>query len=515
MTRKAATLFKSILTIGIYTLLSRFLGLLREVLMAFYLGASWITDAFIVAQRLPNMFRNLVSEGAFNAVFVPSFSDNLHKNGKVSAKKFAEQIQSIMLSGLFIFVILLQLLMPWLVHIIAPGYADTQEKATMVQDLSQITMPYLLFMFLTGLQSAVLASLNKFAAASVSPVILNICLIGVLYFLIPGSNQPGYVLAWTLFGAGAVQFLVTAFFCYKAGFPLAFIYPRNNETTRLFFKKMLPGLIGASVTQINLLVGTIIATWQDGAVSYLYFADRVYQLPLALLGTAAGTALLPMLSQALAQDDKHQAHQLQGQGIFVALLLGIPATVILMAVPYPIVNVLFERGQFTLIDAQQTSFVLQIMAMGLPAYLLVKSLLPIFYARHDTKTPFHFALICVAANMVLNIALFPWIGFIGIAIATVIASALNACLLYIAANKRGYLQLQRAIWIGFIKMLIGGLFMGVFLVLIPDLWSWPTTLIARVSYLVMVVLVASGIYFACLFLMGVISWKKLRRKSFS
>lgn len=480
----------------------------REVLMAFYLGAGLVADAFIVAQRLPNMFRNLVAEGAFNASFVPSFSQLLHQQGKEQAKLFAERLQTLMVTGLFLFISVLQIGMPWLIGIIAPGYADTPEKINLSSQLSQITLPYLIFMFLTALQSGILYSLNQFAVATLAPILLNICLIFALYFLVPGSSQPGLVLAWTLFVSGVLQFLMTGFFCYRAEFSLYFVYPRFTPEIKAFFKKMLPGFVGAGVTQINLLVGTIIATWQDSAVSYLYYADRVYQLPLALLGTAAGTALLPMLSQALAKQDKNRANNLQEQGLFLSLMLGIPATIALVIIPYPIVNLLFERGQFTHADALETSLALQILSVGLPAYLWVKSFLPCFYARHNTKTPFHIALVCVAINMVLNLALFPWIGFIGIAVATVAASFANGIMLYLQAKKWGYFELSKKLKKNIGKMCLSGGLMGVMIALFAGYVVWPVSLWGRFLYLSVIIISAALVYFACLFLMGVISWSR-------
>lgn len=476
--------------------------------MAFYLGAGLVADAFIVAQRLPNIFRNLVAEGAFNASFVPSFSQLLHQHGSKQAKLFAERLQTLMVTALLIFIIILQILMPWLIDVIAPGYVDTPEKINLSSQLSQITLPYLIFMFLTALQSGILYSLHRFAVATLAPILLNICLIFALYFLVPGSQQPGVILAWTLFVSGIFQLLLTAFFCYKAGFSLCFVYPRLTPEIQAFFKKMLPGFVGAGVTQINLLVGTIIATWQDSAVSYLYYADRVYQLPLALLGTAAGTALLPMLSQALAKQDKKQANDLQEQGLFLSLLLGIPATIALLIIPYPIVNLLFERGQFTYADALETSLALQILSIGLPAYLWVKSLLPCFYARHNTKTPFHVALICVAINMILNLVLFPWIGFIGIAIATVISSVVNGVMLYLKAKKGGYWELSRKLKKNIGKMCVSGMLMGLMIMVFSWYCPWPLSLWGRFLYLLVIIMSAALVYFTCLFLMGVISWSK-------
>ncbi|HEY8014156.1 MAG TPA: murein biosynthesis integral membrane protein MurJ, partial [Dongiaceae bacterium] len=292
-------LIRSIATVGGYTMASRVLGFVRDVLIARVLGTGEMADAFFVAQRLPNLFRSLFAEGAFNAAFVPLFNRELAEGGAASAKRFAEQAMSVLLSVLLVFTILAQIFMPWLMHVIAPGFIGRPAEFTMAVQFTQVTFPYLLFMSLTALQGGVLNSLNRFAHAAAAPIMLNVTMILALVVVAPATGLTGLALSWAMAIAGIIQFLWMVIACHRAGMALWLPWPRLTPGVKRLLKLMLPGIMGSSVMQVNLLIGTMVATSQPAAVSYLYYADRIYQLPLAVIGSAVGVVLLPELARAL------------------------------------------------------------------------------------------------------------------------------------------------------------------------------------------------------------------------
>lgn len=435
-------LLRSIATVGGFTAISRVLGFVRDVLIADVLGTGPVADAFFVAFRLPNLFRRLFAEGAFNAAFVPLFSRRLEQTGAVAAKVFAEQALSVLLFTLFAFTALAMAAMPWLMQGLAPGFSVEPAKFEMAVNFSRITFPYLLFMSLVALFSGVLNALYRFAAAAAAPILLNIFFILSLTLVIPLVGQAGEILAWTVVAAGIGQFLLLAVAASRAGMALRLPRPRITPGLRRLGKLMVPGILSAGVLQLNLLVGTIIASLQAGAVSYLYYADRVYQLPLGLIGIAFGIVLLPDLSRKLRSGQQAAALDSLNRGLEFALLLTLPATVALLVIPWPIVMVLFERGAFDRDASDATAMALAAFAAGLPAFVLVKILQPAFFAEEDTVMPLKLAAISVLVNMVLSIALFWQVGFVGIAIATSVAAWVNTCLLALVLKRRGFFVLD-------------------------------------------------------------------------
>ena len=392
-------LIRSIATVGGYTMASRVLGFVRDVLIARVLGTGEMADAFFVAQRLPNLFRSLFAEGAFNAAFVPLFNRELAEGGHASAKRFAEQAMSVLLSVLLVFTIAAQIFMPWLMHVIAPGFTGRPAEFAMAVQFTQVTFPYLLFMSLTALQGGVLNSLNRFAHAAAAPIMLNVTMILALVVVAPATGLTGLALSWAIAIAGIIQFLWMVIACHRAGMALRLPWPRLTPGVKRLLKLMLPGIMGSSVMQVNLLIGTMIATNQPAAVSYLYYADRIYQLPLAVIGSAVGVVLLPELARALRTKGEAAASAIQNRSIEYALLLTLPATVALIAIPDPIVNVLYLRGAFGMTAAVATSWALVCYTLGLPAYVLAKALTPGFFAREDTRTPFRLAMISLGCNI--------------------------------------------------------------------------------------------------------------------
>jgi len=453
-------LVRSLATVGGYTGISRILGFVRDILIAAVVGTGPVADAFFVAFRLPNLFRRLFGEGAFNSAFVPLFARHLEEGGRAAARVFAEQTLAVLLSALLLLSAFAMAAMPWLMYLLAPGFAAEPEKFDLAVALSRITFPYLLFMSLVALLSGLLNSLYKFAAAAAAPILLNVCFIVALVVVLPRTGAPGQVLAWTVAVAGLGQFLWLLIACHRAGFTLRLPRPRLTPGVRRLLKLMAPGVLSAGALQINLLVGTIIASLQAGAVSYLYYADRVYQLPLGLIGIAFGVVLLPNLTRKLRSGADAEAMAQINRGLELSMLLTLPAAVALVVIPWPIVVVLFERGIFDRASSEATALALMAFAGGLPAYVLVKVLQPAFFAREDTVTPFRMAVVTVAANIALSLILFWPLGHVGIALATTLSAWLNAVLLGVALLRRGFLSLDARLKARLPRIALASLIMG-------------------------------------------------------
>ena len=435
-------LVRSLATVGGYTGISRVLGFVRDILIAAAVGTGPVADAFFVAFRLPNLFRRLFAEGAFNAAFVPLFARRLEQEGRVAAVLFAEQSLAVLLAALLALTAAAMAGMPWLMLVLAPGFAADPEKYDLAVQLSRITFPYLLFMALTALLGGVLNALYKFAAAAAAPIVLNVCFIAALVVVLPLTGAPGQVLAWTVAVAGAGQFLLLVAACRRAGITLRLPRPRLTPGVRRLWALMVPGVLSAGAMQVNLMIGTIIASLQAGAVSYLYYADRVYQLPLGLIGIALGVVLLPELSRKIRGGAEAEAMASLNRGLELGMLLTLPAAVALMVIPWPIVVVLFERGAFDRAASEATAWALAAFAAGLPAYVLVKLLQPAFFAREDMVTPLKVALATVATNVALSLVLFWPLGHVGLALATAVSSWLNTVLLAVGLRRRGFLAID-------------------------------------------------------------------------
>ena len=442
-------LLRSIATVGGYTMISRLLGFARDILIAATLGAGPVADAFFVAFKLPNFFRRLFAEGAFNAAFVPLFTRHMAEGGRDAARGFAEEVLSVFVVTLLFFVTALQVAMPWVMYGFAPGFADDPYRFGLAVQLAQVTFPYLMFISLVSQLGGVLNALGRFAAAAATPIILNLCLIAAILGLSPFVETPGHALAWGVAAAGAAQFVWLIVACHRAEFRLR-LRPRLTPRVRRLLYLMLPGVIGAGVVQINLLIDVVIASLLPrGSVSFLYYADRVNQLPLGVIGVAVGTALLPLLSRQLRAGDDAAAAGSMNRALEFALLLTLPAAAALMVMPDLVVSVLFERGAFGASETVATSAALAAYALGLPAYVLIKVLAPGFFAREDTATPVKVAAFCVAINLVLNLVLMGPLQHVGIALATAISAWVNAGLLAWMLSRRGHFaadaRLRRAV----------------------------------------------------------------------
>jgi putative peptidoglycan lipid II flippase len=505
-------LIRSLATVGGYTGISRVLGFVRDILIAAVLGTGPVADAFIVAFKLPNLFRRLFAEGAFNAAFVPLFAKRLEQEGEAAAKAFAEQTLAVLLSVVAAVCFLSMLAMPWLMYGLAPGFEEDPEKFALTVELSRITFPYLLFMSIVALLSGILNSLYRFAAAAAAPVLLNICFIVALVLVLPFSGLPGHLLAWTVAVAGIGQFLMLMIAASRAGMSLRLRRPRLTPGVRRLLALMLPGLLSAGAIQINLLVGTVIATLQAGAVSYLYYADRVYQLPLGLIGIAFGVVLLPDLSRKLrAGADAAAMHSLN-RGLEMAMLLTLPAAVALLVIPKQITIVLFERGAFDRLATDATSWALAAFAAGLPAFVLIKIFQPAFYAREDTVTPLKMALISIAVNIALSLALFWPLGHTGIALATSVSAWLHALLLGGRLGIMGFLQPDAGLRRRWPRILLAAVAMGAVLWVSADLLAAWFDGAPPFRILALMLLVTGGlvVYAGLAFALGAVDREALR-----
>lgn len=462
MTKTRPSLIRSVATVGSFTMMSRVLGFVRDMLMAALLGAGPLADAFLVAFKLPNFLRRLFAEGAFNAGFVPLFARTLEGEGQVVAREFAAKAQAVLVAVLLPLVILAIIFMPWIIRAIAPGYDVGSERYDGAVSLSRITFCYILFISLVALYSGILNSVNLFAVPAAAPVILNLCLISGLLVSYFWLGAPAYALAWSVAAAGIAQFLWVAFALRKQGMTLRLRWPVFSPEIQRLFALILPGIFGAGVAQISLFADIIFASFlAEGAVSYLYYADRVGQLPLGVIGVAVGTALLPLMSRQLRAGETEAAIHSQNRGIELALLLTVPAAIGIAVLSLPIVTILFQRGAFGETQSLATSAALSAYALGLPAYVLIKVLVPSFFAREDTKTPVKIAVICLIANIGFVLLLIGPLQHVGIALATVLSSWLNAILLGIFLHKRGLFSLDDRMKYRLPRILIAGLAMAI------------------------------------------------------
>lgn len=436
-------LLRAITTVGGYTMMSRVFGLVRDVLIAAVLGAGTVADCYFVALRLPNLFRRLFAEGAFNAAFVPIFSGLIETDGKAAAKTFADQAFSVLAVVLLAFTLLFEAAMPWAMYGLAPGFDAVSGKIELATELSRITFPYLMFISLVSLQSGVLNSLGRFAAAAAAPILLNLTLIAALLGLAPFTETAGHALSWGLAVAGVIQFAWLARHCRRAGLPVILVRPRLSPQVRALGRRIFPVVFGASLYQINQLIGTILASLLvEGAISYLSYADRIAQVPFGVIGVAVGTALLPMLSRQIKAGNGEAALHSQNRGLEFALLMTLPSAAALVVIAGPIITVLFERGQFDAADTAATAATLAAYASGLPAYVLVRVLAPGFFAREDTVTPVRVAAASMVANIVLNLVLMQVLAYVGIALAASLAAWMNAGLLWVILRRRAFLKMD-------------------------------------------------------------------------
>lgn len=508
-------LLRSVATVGSYTLVSRIFGFARDVLMAAFLGAGPVADTFFVALRLPNLFRSLFAEGAFSAAFVPLFAGSMAESGKEAAQLFAEDALAVLLAALLFFLLAGEIFMPAMMAVIAPGFRDDPAQFARVVALTRITFPYLLFIALVALEAGVLNSLDRFAAAAATPILLNLSLISALILSGAFDWRDGRALAWAVCGAGLAQFLWLTAACARAGMALRLPRPRLTPQIRRTLAIMAPGAFGAGVTQVNLLVSTALASLLPaGSISYLYYADRLNQLPLGVVGIAIGTAILPALSRQVRLGDPAGAAATQNRGLELALLLTAPAAIGLAVLALPILSVLFERGAFGPQAAAATAGALAAYAAGLPGFVMVKVLAPGFFARQDTKTPVKVGIVAIAVNLVLTLILMRILAHVGIAIATATAGWVNALTLLALLIRRGHFAFDRRLRRNLPRIVAAALGMGVMLIALRSALARPLAGPApeRVAALAALLAVGFASFAALALLLGVADWRELLRR---
>lgn len=430
---KPIRLVSGFLTVGFWTLMSRILGFVRDILIAAFMGAGPVAEAFLVAFSLPNMFRRFFAEGAFNTAFVPLFSKKLEAGE--DPQRFAQDAFSGLATILIALTLIAQLVMPWLVLAMAAGFAG-DERLPLAVAFGRIAFVYILFISLAALLSGILNATGRFAAAAAAPLLLNIILIASLILADTGRFSAmsidgvgeveglvhGSFLVWGVVLAGIAQVALVWVAAAKAGFRLTLRLPRLTPDMKRLAIIALPAMLAGGVVQINLLVGRQVGSFFDGAIAWLSFADRLYQLPLGVVGIAVGVVLLPDLSRKLRAGDDAGGREALSRAGEISMALTIPSAVALMVIPVPLVSVLFERGAFGPDDTVATALALAVYGAGLPAFVLQKVLQPLYFAREDTRTPFRYALIAMVVNAVAAIGFALLLGFIGAAIGTTLAA---------------------------------------------------------------------------------------------
>ena len=513
------SLVKKFATVGGATLGSRLFGFIRETFMAAALGTGPVADAFNTAFRLPNTFRRLFAEGAFNSAFVPLFAKEIEANGMEGARRFSEEVFGVLFTVLLFLTIAMELTMPFIVStLIAPGFANDPAKLGNTVIFATIMFPYLACMSLAAMMAGMLNSLHRYFAAAIAPVFLNIILIGVLGYAWYIGQDPiavGYGLSWGVMAAGLVQLAIVWIAVRDAGIKIGLRRPRLTANVRRLLVLALPAAITGGITQINLLINTNIASAQAGAVSSLVYADRIYQLPLGVVGIAVATVLLPELARALRSGNLNEASNLQNRSVEFTLFLTLPAAAALLVMSEPIVRLLFERGEFQASSTVVVGHILAIYGLGLPAFVLIKAFIPGFFAREDTRTPMIFAGISVAVNVSLALTLFPRLGASGIATAEIVAGWVNAVLLFGMLVWRGHWGRDIPLLTRIPRLVIAAAGMAVALHFALQWLSYEVSsaapLIVRATTLCALVAVAMAIYFAIAFGIGGANLGMIRR----
>lgn len=505
------SLYRNVLNVGALTLGSRFFGFIRDALVAAVLGTTPAADAYLAAFRFPNLFRRLFAEGAFNTAFIPLFSKALEEAGPDEARLWAARIMSWLVVVVLGVTVLAEIFMPWVLLPFVPGFTDDPAKYELTVLLTRICFPYLACMSLLAAYAGILNGLNKFAAAAFAPILLNLVMIAFMLPLVVGAHKsPTQTAIWIAIGTlcgGLAQVGFVYGAVRRAKFVPRLTWPKFDANVRRFWALAIPAILTGGITQINIFVGTIIASSAASAISYLYYADRLYQLPLGIIGIAIGTVLLPELSRHLKGARHAEAARAQQQSLLIAMLLSMPAAAGLMALAAPIVRVLFQHGAFTPLATLETAHTLIWFALGLPAYVLIRVLQPGFFARENTLTPTIFAAISAATNIALSLILFPSLAHVGIAVATAVAAWINALLLGVTLYRRGHLvfpggELRRHALTLFVSVAMGLALWGA-VSLAPRAFGPKAPLLVEAPALLGLTVAGALAYFAVLHLTGV------------
>jgi putative peptidoglycan lipid II flippase len=472
-------MIKKILTVGGYTLLSRLTGFVRDIMLAAILGAGPAADAFFVAFRLPNHFRAIFAEGAFNAAFIPAYARVRTQGGTAAAERFGDRIFTLLVETQIVLLVLALLFTPQVIEILAPGFSREPRQFELAVSLTRITFPYLLLITLVTLWGGILNALHRFAAAAAAPILLNLSMMATLALVVyfPGA---GYAAAWGVLISGVLQALLVGGDTFRAGATTRFRALRWDDDVRRFFKALVPATVGSAGTQLALFADTIIASFlSTGAISALYYADRIDQLPIGVIGIAVGTVLLPEMTHRIASGDEAGARSAQNRAIEFALLLGIPCIVAFLVMPDLIMRGLFMRGRFTAGDAHAAAMTLMAYTIGLVPFVLIRSVVAPFLARGDTATPVKAALTGTAVNIIFKLVLMGPLAQVGLALATSIGAWINFVLVLWLASRAGFIAADRELKASLAKLAAAGLAMALLLVVALPLVTGLLSSLAR------------------------------------
>ena len=486
-------LTKGVITVGSWTLLSRILGMVREILLSTFIGAGPLLDAFVAAFRLPNIFRRFFAEGAFNAAFVPLFAKRYEN--KMEPNEFANNVFANLLTILLILTSIAMIFMPGLVFLTAAGFAP-DERFDLTVEFGRVMFPYILLISLAALFSGILNTTGRFAVAAAAPVILNIVIVAALLIAWAINSDIIAWLVWSIPTAGILQLILLWLATRRTGIKITLAFPKWNKDIAKLIKIAIPAALAGGVLQINLLVGQLVASQETGAISFLYFADRLYQLPLGIAGIAVGTVLLPKLSRHLKSGDSTKAQHTYSQSAEMIWFVALPSSFALCLIPLPLVSALFEHGKTTKDDALTISYATTIYGIGLPAFMIQKLLQPLYFAREDTKTPLRFAFVSMILNAILAIGLFQIIGWIAVAIAASASAWVTTILLWLRAKQFGQAASALKTSTGRIqRTFFASLAMGCILWAInQNLHSTIETSIERVLFAVALIFIGISIY---------------------
>lgn len=501
----APGLLRSGMVVSVMTMLSRVLGMVRDIVVAAFFGSQSEADAFFIAFKIPNFMRRLFAEGAFNQAFVPVLSEYRTKRSLAEVKELVDRVAGTLGITLVAITALGVAGAPLLITLFAPGFHGDTEKLALASDMLRITFPYLLLISLTALCGSILNSYGRFAVPAFTPVLLNLSMIGATLLLTPYFDQPIMALAWGVFMAGVVQLLFQLPFLAQIRLLPIPRPDRKHEGVKRIMTLMLPALFGVSVSQINLLLDTVLASFlETGSISWLYYADRLSELPLGAFGIAIGTVILPALSRQHAGDDPRAFAATLDWAVRMVLLVGVPAALALLLLADPLIATLFHYGAMTERDVAQAAAALRAYSVGVLTFMLIKVLAPGFFARQDMKTPVRIAVICMVVNMVFNLILIWPLAHVGLALATSLSALLNAGLLWWGLRKAGIFQAQPG-WLGFALRLTGACaaMAAVVLWLAPGIdqwfaWGWRE----KALQMAILVLAGGGIFVVVLLALG-------------
>ncbi len=499
-----------------FTFLSRIFGFLRDILVANFLGAGALADIFFVAFRFPNTFRRIFSEGALNAAFVPIYSKLVLGKEENESGKFAGNIISILTLSILLLVILIEIFMPFFLQLIAPGFIAEEEKFSKLVHTSRIIFPFLVLISVSSICSSILNANGKFALSASLPIILNIilCLSLILSYYL-SSNFLTF-LSWGVLIAGFIQVLLL-FFSIKSNRIVVVFTKKISHSVKSFFNLFIPSFFSSGLLQINILIGTIIASYESGAVSYLYYADRIYQLPLALVGIALGIALLPSISKKIKENSFSEVNGTIEKAILFSIMFSLPASIGLFFIPEVIVQVLFERGEFNYIATNETSVALKMFSIGLVAFVLVKILTPVFFAYENAKLPLIVSFFNLIINTTLSVILFYHIGFIGIALATSISAWFNVLVLYVLLFRKRYFKLSRNIFYPIFVVITASAMLGFYLYWADYYYSYyfQDLLLYKLSGISMILISSILLYFFLISFYKPFSYNEIKKSFLS